>query len=345
MVVAVGAGLGGSPAAAAGLTASTTLLHPSPSVSDFTRATSLEYNSAASHVSSSVTNNNNSNMYAQQQQRYSAPPSASRGASVEYAQGGGGLGVGPVHLRATSAPEEGARQAVIGLGQHSIMLEHGRSDILVLSHSQWEMISGRLDQLTSRVQRLEESLASDMRRVLSLLLQQKGEDAAISATPTTSMCPTCPEDAKLIPELTDYDILTPAYPDPTQKSRIGFQRSVSEPKPISERRMHSQTLHRFASFNRTFDMDRGLPPLPPVPAEGALLPCSSTAATIAAAIALSCAVDSAAMAELDEQQPDPPPQQQQHGVPEERQAPIAKLESLDELDLETPLSSPEKSIP
>ncbi|CAG9831968.1 unnamed protein product [Diabrotica balteata] len=98
------------------------------------------------------------------------------------------------------------------------------------------------------------------------------------------------------------EILMPEYEniaiDPS-RTRYTFQRSVSEPKPISKNH-HSQVLHRFASFNKAFDFDKG--------PELSWAECSITI-------------------EKDK---------------EEKPAPIAKLESLDELDLESPLGSPKK---
>lgn len=79
----------------------------------------------------------------------------------------------------------------------------------------------------------------------------------------------------------------------SSRPRYTFQRSVSEPKPISsktaaaQQQQHSQqVLHRFASFSRTFDYDK-------------------------------C----------------PDPWTEEKDLKEDKSAPIAKLESLDELDL------------
>lgn len=93
-------------------------------------------------------------------------------------------------------------------------------------------------------------------------------------------------------QVPDYEniVLEPSRP------RYTFQRSVSEPKPISskaaaiQQQQHSQQLlHRFASFSRTFDFDK--------------CPDPWTSDTF-------------------EKEPK-----------DDRSAPIAKLESLDELDL------------
>lgn len=92
-------------------------------------------------------------------------------------------------------------------------------------------------------------------------------------------------------QVPDYEniILEPSRP------RYTFQRSVSEPKPISskaaaiQQQQHSQQLlHRFASFSRTFDFDK-------------------------------C--------------PDPWTSDIEKELKDDKSAPIAKLESLDELDL------------
>jgi hypothetical protein len=85
------------------------------------------------------------------------------------------------------------------------------------------------------------------------------------------------------------------------RSRHTFQRSVSEPKPISKSQQHSQVLHRFASFNKTFDFDK-------------YQDSSWTDVSIT----------------------------KEKEFKEDKSAPIAKLESLDELDLESPQGSPKK---
>ncbi|XP_044260512.1 potassium voltage-gated channel unc-103-like isoform X4 [Tribolium madens] len=132
-----------------------------------------------------------------------------------------------------------------------------------------ENIHSKLDQLTRRIQQLEESLAGDVKTILGLL--QRGH------------------------EVPEYENLDPS------RIRYTFQRSVSEPKPISKCQQHSQVLHRFASFNKAFDFDKFQDP-------------SWT--------------DVFVSKEKDSK--------------EDKTAPIAKLESLDELDLESPLGSPKK---
>ncbi|VEN59857.1 unnamed protein product [Callosobruchus maculatus] len=138
-----------------------------------------------------------------------------------------------------------------------------------------EQISSRLDQLTRRVHSLENTLAADVRAILLLLQHQQGEGG--------------------MPEYENLAL------DPSSRSRHTFQRSVSEPKPISNKN-HSHVLHRFASFNKAFDFDKYQEP-------------------------------SWAECLISKEAKEPG---------EEKTAPIAKLESLDELDLESPLGSPKK---
>ncbi|CAH1998838.1 unnamed protein product [Acanthoscelides obtectus] len=157
-----------------------------------------------------------------------------------------------------------------------------------------EQISSRLDQLTRRVHSLETTLAADVRTILLLLQHQQGEGGATG----------CGSGAgggagAVGTEMPEYENLAL---DPSSRSRHIFQRSVSEPKPISNKN-HSQVLHRFASFNKAFDFDKYQEP--------------SWA---------ECLISK---------------ESKEHG--EEKSAPIAKLESLDELDLESPLGSPKKS--
>nr|CAH7769023.1 unnamed protein product [Callosobruchus chinensis] len=87
-----------------------------------------------------------------------------------------------------------------------------------------EQISSRLDQLTRRVHSLENTLASDVRAILLLLQDQQGEGGVGCAT-----------------GMPEYENLAL---DPSSRSRHTFQRSVSEPKPISNKN-HSHVLHSF----------------------------------------------------------------------------------------------------
>ncbi|CAH1107561.1 unnamed protein product [Psylliodes chrysocephalus] len=163
--------------------------------------------------------------------------------------------------------------------QHSTMDSH--SDNLVISRSLLEHINNKLDHLSKRVTSLESTLATDVKTILSLL--QAHQQPSSSEVSTVKQ------------EMPEYENLAI---DPC-RTRYTFQRSVSEPKPIS--RNHSQVLHRFASFNKAFDFEKGIEPS----WAECLLP-------------------------KDKEK-------------EEKTAPIAKLESLDELDLESPLGSPKKS--
>lgn len=117
-------------------------------------------------------------------------------------------------------------------------------------------MAGKLDELTRRVQQLERTLHDDVRTILAML--QTREAVAKEADGEGA----APEAAR---------------------SRHAFQRSASEPKPISraaqQQQQHSAALHRFASFGRGFEFE------------------------------------------------------QAETAKEDKAAPIAKLESLDELDL------------
>ncbi|KAF2882474.1 hypothetical protein ILUMI_23699, partial [Ignelater luminosus] len=158
---------------------------------------------------------------------------------------------------------------------HSTLESH--SNILVLSRNQFEQINNKLEQLTKRVHSLEQSLATDIRVILNLLQAQKlNKDPGIKQ------------------EIPEYENV----PADSCKAKHTFQRSVSEPKPISSRVQHSQALYRFASFNKAFDFEKSQDPW-----------------------------TDTSFREVEK---------------EEKTAPIAKLESLDELDLESPSPSPTK---
>ncbi|XP_015836380.1 potassium voltage-gated channel unc-103 isoform X4 [Tribolium castaneum] len=156
---------------------------------------------------------------------------------------------------------------VVEATQHSI---ETHSDLVVSKGL--ENIHSKLEQLTRRVQQLEVSLAGDVKTILGLL---QGGDRGH--------------------EMPEYENLDPS------RIRYTFQRSVSEPKPISKSQQHSQVLHRFASFNKAFDFDK--------------FQDSSWADTLVG---------------------------KEKESKEDKSAPIAKLESLDELDLESPQGSPKK---
>ncbi|XP_022903882.2 voltage-gated inwardly rectifying potassium channel KCNH6-like isoform X2 [Onthophagus taurus] len=169
---------------------------------------------------------------------------------------------------------------------HSNSSANGEA-IMVVSRSQFEEISGKLDLLTRRVQSLESTLASDVRTILGLLQQtERNGERSVGL-----------RDAVVKSELPEYENVT----IDASRTRYTFQRSVSEPKPISSKLLHSQALHRFASFNKTFDFNTSSKDKDPW--------------------------SDIVFREKEEQ---------------EKTAPIAKLESLDELDLESPSSSPKR---
>ncbi|KAF5287614.1 hypothetical protein FQA39_LY15817 [Lamprigera yunnana] len=161
--------------------------------------------------------------------------------------------------------------------QHSSLDTH--SNVLVLSRNQFDSINNKLDQLSKRVQSIEQNIAADIRVILNMLHQKQKVQ----------------KDAEVKQEVPDYGNVSTTT---VAKNKHTFQRSVSEPKPISSKTQHSQTLHRFASFNKAFDFDKLQDPW----------------------IDLSV----------------------RETETEEKSAPIAKLESLDELDLESPSLSPTK---
>ncbi|XP_049824499.1 potassium voltage-gated channel subfamily H member 6 isoform X4 [Aethina tumida] len=166
-------------------------------------------------------------------------------------------------------------------------------DSVVMSRTQLDGINTKLEQLTRRIGSLESSLASEVRTILSILQTQQVQQQTSSSEVST-----------LKQDLLEYENAVVAGSGTlgdAGRSRCTFQRSVSEPKPISAK-AHSQPLHRFASFNKTFDMDK-YQQVPDLSWSEALQP---------------------------------------KDVQEEKSAPIAKLESLDELDLESPLGSPKR---
>lgn len=100
--------------------------------------------------------------------------------------------------------------------QHSTLETH--SDNLVVSKGQLEHINTKLDHLTRRVQALEHTLAADVKTILGLLQGQGGKEE--------------------VPEYENVNL-------DSSRVRYTFQRSVSEPKPISKSQQHSQVLHRY----------------------------------------------------------------------------------------------------
>ncbi|KAF5306563.1 hypothetical protein FQR65_LT07290 [Abscondita terminalis] len=187
------------------------------------------------------------------------------------------VGLGNVDNAENSTPSVDTAKIVAQSSfQHSTSDSH--SNILVLSRNQFESINNKLDQLTKRVQSIEQNIATDIRVILNLLHQKQKVH----------------KDSEVKQEIRDYENV----PINSVKSKHTFQRSVSEPKPISSKAQNSQVLHRFASFNKAFDFDKCQDPWIDV-----------------------------SVRETEK---------------EEKSAPIAKLESLDELDLESPSSSPIK---
>lgn len=53
------------------------------------------------------------------------------------------------------------------------------SDNLVISRNQFENMSSKLDQLTRRVQQLEQTLQTDVRMILTMLQQQQGKEVSL----------------------------------------------------------------------------------------------------------------------------------------------------------------------
>ncbi|XP_065170166.1 potassium voltage-gated channel subfamily H member 6-like isoform X3 [Atheta coriaria] len=215
----------------------------------------------------------------------------------------------PIMFTAGIAPQSGDDYVMVtsclgGGGAHEAHTHS--SDIVVLSRAQYDVMNGRLETLMRKVDGLERGLAQDVRTILGYMQQR---DASTFSRDSNKL------------EVPDYENVTI---DAT-RTRFTFQRSVSEPKPISSKAQQQQTaqqsqpLHRFASFNRAFDIERASsetsgwtetqfrdkPPPPPL---------APTAVSL------------------------PPPAE------EEKTAPIAKLESLDELDLvgvSTPPDAPD----
>lgn len=54
------------------------------------------------------------------------------------------------------------------------------SDNLVISRNQFESMTCKLDQLTRRVQQLEQTLQTDVRMILTLLQQQQQQDKEVA---------------------------------------------------------------------------------------------------------------------------------------------------------------------
>ncbi|XP_030747357.1 potassium voltage-gated channel subfamily H member 2 isoform X2 [Sitophilus oryzae] len=190
-------------------------------------------------------------------------------------------------------------------------VQHSEKDgeILYVSRSHLEALHGQLESLSRKVETLESSLGNDVRMILALLQDRQGSQVTTIGQQCSSQIQGLSQGSAgwTIDEVTvlkgsevpEYENLV-LEQSSSSRSRTTFQRSVSEPKPIS-RSHHSQVLHRFASFNKAFDFDKFQDP--------SWVECLIT---------------------------------KEKDTMEEKIAPIAKLESLDELDLESPLGSPTK---
>ncbi|XP_045469182.1 potassium voltage-gated channel subfamily H member 6-like isoform X2 [Harmonia axyridis] len=173
--------------------------------------------------------------------------------------------------------------------QHSSL--EAQYDNILVSRTQFENVVSKIDNLAMRVSSLERTLAADVKSIL-MLLQQQGRTNNVSAVESKTNNGARQD----IPEYENVHL-------DTSRNKYTFQRSVSEPKPISKNQQSSQILHRFASFNKAFDFEK------------------TSEATL---------TEISTFKEKD--------------IRDEPTAPIAKLESLDELDLESPQSSPKKPI-
>ncbi|XP_076256580.1 potassium voltage-gated channel seizure isoform X4 [Rhynchophorus ferrugineus] len=194
--------------------------------------------------------------------------------------------------------------------QQPIVPQHSDKDseMLHISRSHLEALHGQLESLSRKVETLESTLGNDVKTILALLQDRQ-------TNPVNSIGHQCHSQMQGLTqgptgwaigdvtvlkssEVPDYEnlVLEPS----SSRGRTTFQRSVSEPKPIS-RTHHSQALQRFASFNKAFDFEKFQDPS-----------------------WVECLIS------------------KEKDTKEEKIAPIAKLESLDELDLESPLGSPTK---
>ncbi|XP_050316323.1 potassium voltage-gated channel subfamily H member 6 isoform X3 [Anthonomus grandis grandis] len=175
-------------------------------------------------------------------------------------------------------------------------------DKIEMSRPYIDALYTQLETLTRKVDTLESTLGNDVKTILALLQERQGHHQVVQQCTATSPAPSwiVGEVALIKTESEIPEEPMALEPASISRSRTTFQRSVSEPKPIS-RTHHSQVLHRFASFNKTFDFEKYQDPS-----------------------WMECLISH----EKDQQ--------------DEKYAPIAKLESLDELDLESPTDSPTK---
>ncbi|KAL1500726.1 hypothetical protein ABEB36_006173 [Hypothenemus hampei] len=186
------------------------------------------------------------------------------------------------------------------LEQHS---DSGEGD-LMNARAHLDCLYHQLDILTKKVDILESSLGTDVKTILRLLQRDKSMMMDVQRSQQQQHQGwMVGEGGKDGPEMSSGS--PPFGQTISMRSRTTFQRSVSEPKPISGKIHHSQMLHRFASFNKTSDFDK----------------CTDSSW-------IECFLE----------------KDKDTAVDEEKCAPIAKLESLDELDLESPLSSPSKKL-
>lgn len=129
---------------------------------------------------------------------------------------------------------------------HSTLEPH--SDILVLSRNQFEHINAKLDQLSRKVQSLEQTLATDVRLILTLLQGQQQANGGVPFIGKDGRQEVQNAVSVYLIILSSFIFFQmPEYENVTidsSRQRYTFQRSVSEPKPISSKILHSQALHR-----------------------------------------------------------------------------------------------------
>lgn len=142
---------------------------------------------------------------------------------------------------------------------HSNLDRHSSDNLLVISRNQFDFITNKIDQLSNRLQNLEQSLTTDVRLILNLLQAQIGHKDGTSGAKAevnvslsnyfhSKQKKTFFPVSDLILSSFKLNSQVPEYENVTIDScrtRYVFQRSVSEPKPISSKtQQHSQPLHR-----------------------------------------------------------------------------------------------------
>ncbi|XP_066153954.1 potassium voltage-gated channel unc-103 isoform X5 [Euwallacea fornicatus] len=182
-----------------------------------------------------------------------------------------------------------------------IITQHSEKDgdALEIKRVHLDSLYNQIEILSRKVETLESSLGNDVRTILSLLQERAVSVREYPGEQQVTESRWIVGEVAVIKESEVPEESFAVEPSPS-RSRTTFQRSVSEPKPIS-RTHHSQVLHRFASFNKAFDFEKYQDPS-----------------------WMECLIS------------------KDKESSEERSAPIAKLESLDELDLESPPGSPTK---